>query len=141
MKHKLSSQDRTFRGDFEAGRVRPENFDHRAHVRLAYVYLAEHDADAAFASIRTALLAFLRHHGIDLSKYHETMTGAWVLAVRHFMEVSPGAEHSDAFIEANPTLMNSKIMLTHYSADRLFSEGARARFVDPDLEAIPRYDR
>ena len=27
------------------------------------------------------------------------------------------------------------------SADLLFSAGARARFVDPDLEAIPRYDR
>jgi len=32
-------------------------------------------------------------------------------------------------------------MLTHYSAGLLFSADARARFVDPDLEEIPRHER
>jgi hypothetical protein len=141
MKHKLSSQDQDFRADFEAGRISPESFDHRAHVRLAYVYLAEQDVDSALAIIRTGLLAFLQHHEIDPSKYHETMTRAWVLAVRHFMEVSPGADNADGFIDANPALMDAKIMLTHYSADLLFSAEARAHFVDPDLKEIPGYDR
>jgi hypothetical protein len=31
-------------------------------------------------------------------------------------------------------------MLTHYSAEVLFSPEARARFVEPDLEKIPRHD-
>jgi hypothetical protein len=139
-KHRLSSQDRRFRRDFEAGRCSPESFDHRAHVRLAYVYLAERDVDTALALIREALLGFLRHHGIDPSKYHETMTRAWVLAVRHFLEMSPEAESADQFIDHNPTLLDSRIMLTHYSAELLFSPQARAEFVDPDLDEIPRYD-
>lgn len=91
--------------------------------------------------IRTGLLAFLQHHGVDPSKYHETMTRAWVIAMRHFMEVSPGAESADEFIDANPTLMDAKIMLTHYSADLIFSAEAQARFVEPDLQAIPEHDR
>lgn len=30
-------------------------------------------------------------------------------------------------------------MLTHYSADVLFSPEARAGFVEPDVQAIPRH--
>jgi len=36
-------------------------------------------------------------------------------------------------------LLDSKIMLTHYSADLLFSDEARARFVEPNLDPIPRH--
>lgn len=68
------------------------------------------------------------------------MTKAWVLAVRHFMESSPDAESADAFIEANPLLLDSKIMLTHYSAEVLFSPTARAEFVEPNQSPIPRHD-
>ncbi len=44
---------------------------------------------------------------------------------------------SDEFIDANPTLLDRGIMLTHYSAEVLFSEEARRRFVAPDLDGIP----
>lgn len=140
MPHALSTADRTFRADFEEGRVTPTQFDHRAHVQLAYIYLAEGDVATAALAMRKALLAFLARHGIDASKYHETMTRSWILAVRHFMERTPAAASADAFIAANPVLLDSKIMLTHYSAALLFSPEARARFVEPDLQAIPRHD-
>ena len=32
------------------------------------------------------LHAFLACHGITPAKYHETITRAWILAVRHFMD-------------------------------------------------------
>jgi hypothetical protein len=35
--------------------------------------------------------------------------------------------------------LDSKIMLLHYSAGLLFSPEARAAFVEPDLDPIPRY--
>jgi hypothetical protein len=139
MKHALSTGDRQFRDAFEAGRFPPSDFDHRAHVRLAYVYLAEHDTESATSLLKSALQAYLRHHGIDSARYHETITRAWILAVRHFMEESPGAASADAFINANPLLLDAKIMLTHYSAELLFSSEARARFVEPDLDVIPRH--
>jgi hypothetical protein len=107
---------------------------------LAYTYLAEFDVDTAHALMRTALLGFLRHHRIDTSKYHETMTRAWILAVRHFMQLSSGSPSADRFISDNPTLLDGKIMLTHYSAELLFSQEARTRFVGPDLDAIPAHE-
>jgi hypothetical protein len=136
----LSDDDRRFRADFEACAILPAAFDHRAHVRLAYTYLAEADDEAAVDRMRAALLAFLLHNGVDPSKYHETMTRAWVLAVRHFMANYPACESADAFIASNPTLLDTKIMLTHYSAGLLFSDDARARFVEPDLGHIPRHE-
>lgn len=135
----LSPSDEAFRRDFEAGGFAPADFDHRAHVRLAYTYLAESDTGAAIDRVRTALLAFLDRHGIPRAKYHETMTRAWVMAVRHFMEAGAGAPDADRFIEENPKLLDSKIMLEHYSADLLFSPEARARFVEPDRDDIPRH--
>jgi hypothetical protein len=137
MKHGLSSDDRAFRARFETGDVAPAEFNHRAHVRLAYVYLADNDTGHAVALMRGALRNFLRHHGVPATKYHETLTRAWVLAVRHFMNKTAVISSADAFIAANPVLLDSMIMLTHYSAELLFSDQARGRFVEPDLSDIP----
>lgn len=141
MRHLLSREDRAFQTAFETGRVPPEQFDHRAHLRLAYIYLAEHDTETAFLLMRDAIRNLLARNHIDISKYHETLTRAWIMAVRHFMEKTPSAESADAFIDQNPQMLDAKIMMTHYSAELIFSEEARAKFVEPDLEPIPRYDR
>ena len=140
MSHALSADDRQFLADFAACRVDPGAFDHRAHIRLAYGYLAEHDTETALTLMRRALLAFIEHHKIPVAKYHETLTHAWILAVRHFMAISPAADSAAAFIAQNPRLLDSKIMLTHYSTEVLFSPEARARFVEPNLDVIPRHD-
>jgi hypothetical protein len=51
------------------------------------------------------------------------------------------SESSDVFIEKNPRMLDSKIMMTHYSAEVLFSDEARAKFVEPNLDPIPEYGR
>ena len=137
LKHMLSADDQRFREDFEAGRVAPADFNHRAHVRIAYIYLAQNAPEAAIELMRSALRDFLRHHGIAPEKYHETLTRAWILAVRYFMGRAAPAASADAFIDANPELLDSKIMMTHYSAELIFSPEARARFVAPDIQPIP----
>lgn len=137
--YQLSVDDRRFREDFEACRVPPQAFDHRAHVRLAYTYLAETSVDTALSSMRNALRAFIAHNGIPGSKYHETLTHAWILAVHHFMSADGAAASADAFIDHNPRLLNPEIMLSHYSAEALFSPAARAQFVEPNLVPIPRH--
>ena len=77
--------------------------------------------------MRAAILNFLKHHGITPTKYHETLTHAWILAVFHFMHRTPSALSADDFIDRTPLLLHSRIMLTHYSAERLFSQHRRVR--------------
>jgi hypothetical protein len=139
MKHELSTSDREFRAAFEAGVYAPANFSHRAHIRLAYLYLASNDVERAAELMRTSLLNFLKVHGITPTKYHETLTRGWILAVHHFMHRCPEAASSDDFIAREPMLLDSRIMLTHYSTELLFSNRARAAFVEPDLDPIPRH--
>ena len=140
MAHSISSGDRQFLSDLESARIEPAAFDHRAHIRAAYIYLTESGPDRAPERMRDTLLGFLAHHGVDPSKYHETITRAWILGVRHFMQMTPETRSADEFIDANPRMLDPKIMLTHYSAELLFSPQARASFVEPDLGPIPRHD-
>lgn len=141
MRHRCSDDDLAFAAAFESGDIAPDAFSHRDHLRLAYVYLSGTDVDAACARMRTALLGFLGHHGIAATKYHETMTRAWILAVRHFLEKTAATRCADEFIDAHPEMLDPAIMLTHYSANRLFSDAARANFIEPDLDPIPRYPK
>ena len=138
--HRASDEDRQFRLAFDACTIAPSEFNHQAHVRLAYIYLTEGDANSAVQKMRDALLKVLEHNNVPRSKFHETLTRAWVLAVQHFMNRSTSTSAAD-FIAKNPELLDSKIMLTHYSASVLFSADARASFVEPDLDPIPPVSR
>ncbi len=140
MNHLPSAADQDFRRRFEAGEVLPADFNHRAHLRLAYVYLCENDTDTAHQLMQRALWSFIERHGIDPAKYHETITRAWVMAVRHFMENTLPTASAESFIEKNPVMLNPQILLTHYSAEVLYSDEARAWFVEPNLAPIPRPD-
>ncbi|WP_299770921.1 hypothetical protein [uncultured Tateyamaria sp.] len=129
--------DLTFRDQFEAGRVAPDDFNHRAHLRLAYVYLCEGPVDAAMPRMRVALHAFLKRNGVPADKYHETLTRSWLMAVAYFMDKATPAASFDSFLKQDDRLLDTQIMLTHYHKDTLFSDAARAAFVAPDLQAIP----
>lgn len=141
MNQRVSPEDHAFRYQFEAHAVTPEDSDHRAHVRLAYIYLCAYEPDVAHRRMRQALQEFLARRGVDASKYHETMTRAWLRAVRHFTARAPDATSVAAFLERHPALLDPGVMLTHYSKDLLFSQKARSTFVEPDLEPIPEHDR
>lgn len=114
-------------------------FSHADHVRLAYVHLTDASVEQAHPRVRASLHRFLDHHGVDPGKYHETLTKAWLLAVRHFMAISDGTTSASELLERRPRLLDSRIMLRHYSESLLFSVEARAAFVEPDLLPIPRY--
>ncbi len=131
-----SQSDLEFQRGFEAVEVPTSEFNHLAHLRLAYVYLSQGDLRYAEQKMRNALLAFLKANNIPREKFHETLTRAWVMAVAHFMGRKSSASFSE-FVTHSQPLLDSKVMLTHYSAAALFSERARAAFVEPDLEAIP----
>lgn len=135
--HTLTPADRQFRQEFETGALPPSDFNHREHLRLAYVHLVEHGVEPAISTFRSSLLAYLQHHQVDRGKYHETLTQAWLRAVWHFMQRAGNTAGSDDFLERSGVLLDSKVMLTHYSREVLFGDDARRAYVEPDLEPIP----
>lgn len=139
MHAQASRDDQIFRRNFEAGLVPKEDFTHRAHLRLAYTLLCDHDVPTSTEKMRTALANFLKINGVPAEKYHETLTSSWVQAVRHFMHRAGATRSFDAFLDADDRLLQSDIMLSHYTKATLFSDAARADFVTPDLSPIPQY--
>ena len=67
------------------------------------------------------------------------MTKAWVQAVRHFIEMAGDTESFEEFIVFDKRLLDTEIMLSHYSRERLFLSHARSCYLPPDLQAIPSY--
>ncbi|PKH03725.1 hypothetical protein CXF72_04900 [Psychromonas sp. MB-3u-54] len=115
------------------------DFNHQAHLRLAYVYLVDNDTDSSMQRMKMSLKRFIEHNRIDPTKYHETITTAWVLVVNHFMNKSEGSNSADQLMSQNPEMLEEKTMMTHYSAEVLFSNEARNTFVEPNLAPIPRH--
>lgn len=134
----LSADDLAFEREFASGELPPARFDHRAHLRLAYVHLATHGPVEAVGTFRDALQAFLHHHRIDPAKYHETLTQAWLQAAWHFMQRCAPTADGEEFLRKCTRLHDPRVMLTHYTQAVLYSEEARHRFAAPDLDPIPR---
>ncbi len=141
MTNLLSAEDRNFCTRFESSEFPAAEFHHREHLKLAYVYLTAHDTETAYKLMRGAIKSFLLYNRVDPGKYHETITRAWILAVRHFMEKTSSSDSADSFIDQNPIMLDAKIMMTHYSTGLLFSDQARGKFAAPDLDPIPRYEQ
>ncbi|MEP6956943.1 MAG: hypothetical protein ABI883_08960, partial [Chthoniobacterales bacterium] len=106
-------------------------------LRIAYTYLTLMPFEGAAVAMETGLRRFLRQLGAPASKYHETLTRAWLLAVGHFMHASGAAASFEKFLQADERLLDQRIMGTHYTRERLWSDAARAGFVEPDLQPIP----
>jgi flavin reductase (DIM6/NTAB) family NADH-FMN oxidoreductase RutF len=70
------------------------------------------------------------------SLYHDTLTRAWVYAVAAVDGLDPSIATFDRFLDVNPTLLDTTYLLRHYSAQRLSSPAARARWLSPDREPI-----
>ena len=137
--NKLPASDLRLLGAFEACQLSPADFGHREHLRLAYIYLTLYPFDLALEKLRTGLQRLLAHLGAPASVYHETMTRAWLLAVRHFMTARAPTTGSEDFLSASAALLDKNIMFSHYDRKTLLSPSARETFVEPDLEPIPRH--
>jgi hypothetical protein len=112
------------------------DFPHRAHLTVATWYLDNGTMAEALEKMRTSILNFLDHYGIE-GKYNETITRFWLLLVEcRLQELEPGislVERTNAVVDA---LSDSRVMFEYYSKELLWSEAARNGWVEPDLKPL-----
>jgi hypothetical protein len=124
----LTMTDQEFIAAFTAGRLAPEGFDHRAHLRTAFLLLRSRPFLEACIAMREGLQALAGKLGKpDL--YHETVTVAFMALVA---ERTPTGDW-DSFIAAHPELCERGLLDGWYSKGLLASGAARKTFVMPDL--------
>ncbi len=117
-----------------AARAGAPRLGHRQHVRLAWLVIRDEGAAAGGDRVARMLreLAELQGEG---DKYHETLTRFWIHLVAHAIEVEPGIDDFDVFVERFPLLLDGSIVRRHWSAETL--ESARTAWVEPDVLALP----
>ncbi|MCA8993879.1 MAG: hypothetical protein KDA88_17975 [Planctomycetaceae bacterium] len=124
---------------FLAASISEEQWTHRAHVRVGYLFVSRYGFTEALTRMRDGIQALNRALGtpeaIDRG-YHETITRAFL----HLISAAKAnwtGESSNGFCDAHPELMAKRVLLDYYSRDCIMSAEAKAEFVDPDIQPLP----
>jgi hypothetical protein len=136
--------DDEFLTEFELCRWPLEQWHHRDHVKLAYLYLLHYSLEEAAAKLRAGIQAHNATHQVPngpTSGYHETMTQAWLQLVHATMCEYGPAQSADEFVHQHPQLTQKTILRLFYSRERILSAEAKVSFVEPDLAPLPRSRR
>ena len=121
---------------FEDGTIARDAWKHAEHLTVALYYLSNYDFETSLLKMRQGIFNLLKAFDVDLTKempYHETMTVFWMRTASDFNNSKNGAsiiEICNELIEK----FDKDYPLRFYSRERLFSEEARARFVEADLQ-------
>lgn len=129
---------------FEARTLPSELWTHRAHVKVAFLYIREHGFDVALEKLRVGIKAYNATIGVEesaTSGYNETTTHAFAhlicATMQHYGDTFPTPD-ADAFCDTHPHLMTSRVLRLFYSPGRRMRPEAKTRFVEPDLCPLPR---
>jgi len=126
---------------FEDRSLPKELWNHRAHLKVAYLHLLRFSYDEALERLRAGIKAYNAAQGIldtPTGGYHETMTQVWLQLVHVTLRQFGPAESADAFFEAQTQLQSKRTPLLFYSRERMMSAEAKGAFVTPDLAALPQ---
>jgi hypothetical protein len=136
----MSDSDAALLAAFEDGTYPFAEWTHRAHVRVAWVYLRRWGLDGALDRMRAGLISYNARHGVpdELERgYHETITRAFLTLIHATMAADPACVSSEEFCARRPELLDRKALLRYYSRERIVSWEAKRRFVEPDLAPLP----
>jgi len=124
---------------FSASTLPAEAWTHRAHLRMAWLFLKRHPLDEAHLLLRVGIIRLNAFHGLvetPARGYHETLTRLWLALVASLMRAAD-AQTSAAFVDAHAVELGRDAAARYYSRERVMSPRARAIFVAPDLAPLP----
>lgn len=132
-------RDEDFIAAFEDCSLRPEDFRHPDHVRMAFLYLVKFPILEAIHRFSLGLERFAAAIGKP-NLYHETITWAFLFLIRERLVEQTSRQGRrqpswDEFVAENPDLINRKsraILKDYYSEGTLTSELAKKVFILPN---------
>lgn len=105
-------------------------FDHRAHVRVAWLFCNRHGLNEAIEQVCYGIARYAAHLGAT-QKFHRTLSEA---LTRIIAKEAAQSKTWDEFVAANPLLMSNarQLLARYYSPELLESDSARDHFIAPD---------
>ncbi|KAI8990814.1 flavin reductase like domain-containing protein, partial [Mycotypha africana] len=129
---------------------------HRAHLRMAWNYIRELGPVAAAPVIKETLqkrFSQQQNGSMMAAKkgqvYHETITSFYIALMsaairshqrehqKHSLDHHYDTDDFFALVERFPELLDTQLIESYYSSEKLYSEEARHNFIKPDLKPLP----
>ena len=73
---------------FENCTTSKEEFTHLSHLTVATYYLCHSTPEESFEKMRSGLLRFLDHQGVNSAKYSDRVTWAWIERIRDVCQLT-----------------------------------------------------
>lgn len=120
-------------GRFEAGTLPGEDFRHRDHVRMAWLYLGRYPVLEALTRFSEGLKRFAAVNGKP-QLYHQTITWSYFFLIHERRERCAPGQTWEEFTVANADLFErgNGILKLYYEQETLESDFARRVFVFPE---------
>jgi len=123
--------DDEFLDAFHSCRLKSSELRNADHFRLAWLHLHREPLESALASVCSGIQAFAAHHGAS-TKYHETITIAWVRLLATHHEAT-----FEEFLTAHESRLNLDLLHRFWTPELLAGEDAKSRWVAPDIRDLP----
>lgn len=112
---------------------------HAAHLIVALWHLTQYSVDEATCLLRARIIHYNEAVGTENSGnsgYHETLTLFWIWVITEYLAKQEGdlEELVNAFIRSK--YADRQLAIRFYNKSTIFSSGARARWVEPDLRPL-----
>ena len=133
--YKSENEIKSLVESFENGTIAEKDWRHAEHLIVALFYLSRHDFETALEKMRGGIFNLLKLFGVDLLKenpYHETLTIFWLQTVDDFRT----SKFNCSILEIANELVekfDKDYPFRFYSRELLFSDEARRKFVEADL--------
>ena len=136
--------DAEFLSLFENAAISREAWTHRAHVKMAYLYLCRYPFSEALERVRMGIQRLNAANKVPegpTTGYNETTTQAFfqlVAATREAYDGTLPTPDGESFCDAHPQLLTKHILRLYYSPERRGDPRAKTEFVEPDLAPLPK---
>lgn len=122
--------DAEFLAALESARLPPSLFDHRGHLRAAFLYLRREDFPGACVAMKRAIQGFAASLGKG-GLYHETLTIAYLALIAERLAEEPSDLGFDEFLRRYPELEDRRYLERYYPRGSLDTPESRHTFVLP----------
>jgi hypothetical protein len=116
---------------FENCQFPRHEWNHRAHLTVAYLYLCQFTLAETIDKLRQGIIAYIGE--AQAHAYHETITQVWTRLIHAAMEKHGPGDSAWHFFNRHSYLLDKRFPQRFYSHEHLMSPQARRSFVEPDL--------
>ena len=129
--------DDAFLNAFRACQLPPGAFNHRNHLRVAWLHLRRFPLDEAIERTCSGIAQYAAHLGAT-DRYHRTLTEALIRLMAHAGASDTSLSFAD-FLARTPALTGDcrTLIARHYSPELLSRPEARYNFLAPDRHPLP----